>query len=78
MVDSNGTTYYSYDENSRLVVVTYPGQSQITFGYDWVGSRLNPSANPNLMEYNDADQLIRWPNHHEYTYGCLGEAHGAY
>jgi len=45
---------------------------KITFGYDWVGSRLNPPANPNLMEYNDADQLIRWPNHHEYTYGCLG------
>ncbi|MCL6520451.1 MAG: hypothetical protein K6T99_11535 [Armatimonadetes bacterium] len=38
MVDSNGTTYYSYDENSRLVAVTYPGQAQITFGYDWVGN----------------------------------------
>ncbi|MDH7482383.1 MAG: RHS repeat protein [Armatimonadota bacterium] len=39
MVDSNGTTYYSYDNNSRLAAVTYPGQSQITFGYDWVGNQ---------------------------------------
>lgn len=38
MMDSKGTTSYSYDNNSRLAAVTYPGQSQITFGYDWVGN----------------------------------------
>jgi len=72
MQDSMGTTYYTYDMNSRLDSATYPGVGLVDYNYDWVGNRVNPPAPPNPMEYNAADQLIRWPNVHQYDYDGAG------
>ena len=58
----NSTTY-TYDANSRLTA-----ESSTSFGYDWVGNRLNPPANPNPMVYNAVDQLTSWPGNYIYTY----------
>lgn len=62
----NGRSY-TYDNNNRL---TSAGGS--SFGYDWVGNRLNPPANPNPMIYDKTDKLIRWPGQHQYAYDPRG------
>ena len=57
MQDWNGTTAYTYDNNSRLVQ---------TGGYDWVGNR-----NPTTWSYNADDQLTATPSN-QYTYLMTG------
>ncbi len=59
----SGDTSYDYDANSRLI-----SENTTSFGYDWIGNRLNPPANPNPMVYNKADQLTSWPGNYSYTY----------
>lgn len=57
MQDWNGTTSYTYDNNSRL---------EQTGGYDWVGNR-----NTATWDYNADDQLTATPNN-QYTYLMTG------
>ncbi len=57
---------YRYDANNHLISATppnpVPGQpAGGAYGYDWMGNRTHPPANPNPMVYNAADQLVRWP-----------------
>ncbi len=81
MIDSTGGSTlawsYGYDANNRLTsaVPPNPVPSQPaggTYGYDWVGNRLHPPADPNPMTYNAADQLISWPGMHGYQYDSAG------
>ncbi len=86
MGDWTGTWGYDYDANNRLTSATppnpVPGQpAGGSYGYDWVGNRLNPpSGMTNAMVYNAADQLVRWPGMHGanttnlagYTYDYAG------
>ncbi|MHB1456868.1 MAG: RHS repeat domain-containing protein [Armatimonadota bacterium] len=43
-----------------------------SYGYDWVGNRLNPPTGSNHMVYNAADQLTSWPGMHGYQYDSAG------
>ncbi len=81
MTDSTGSSTlpwsYSYDANNRLTSATAPNPvpSQPaggSYGYDWVGNRLHPPADPNPMIYNAADQLTSWPGMHGYQYDSAG------
>ncbi len=68
---------YGYDANNRLTsaVPPNPVPSQPaggSYGYDWVGNRLHPPADPNPMNYNVADQLTSWPGMHGYQYDSAG------
>ena len=84
MVDSSGTTTYNYDVMNRLDSVTYPGSNYVDFGYDWVGNRKNPPANPNGYTFNAVDELtsggreyyadgsMQEDNYWEYEYGYDG------
>ena len=58
---------YTYDKNSRLDTVQYPGQYAVDFTYDWVGNRWNPGSS----QFNDADQLTD-VNGHTYGYDGAG------
>ncbi|MDO8588482.1 MAG: RHS repeat-associated core domain-containing protein [Armatimonadota bacterium] len=63
------TTSCVYDNISRLWKVTYPGQSQTVFGYDWVGNR-----NDQDWQTNAVDELSASPsNTYDYDpfYGNL-------
>ncbi|MBP6965046.1 MAG: RHS repeat-associated core domain-containing protein [Armatimonadetes bacterium] len=62
-----GAVSYTYDVNNRLV-----SESSSSFGYDWVGNRLNPPADPSPMVYDDTDKLVTWPGEHQYTYYPTG------
>lgn len=59
--DWDPARYYDYDNNNRLI--SGGGDS---FGYDWVGNRLNPPANPSPMVYDATDKLVRWPLEHKW------------
>ncbi len=81
MTDSTGSSTlpwsYGYDANNRLTSATapnpVPGQpAGGSYGYDWVGNRLHPPADPNPMIYNVADQLTSWPGMHGYQYDSAG------
>ncbi len=83
MTDWVGTSYYAYDANNRLLSAVMPnpvpGQpAGGTYGYDWVGNRTHPPADPNPMMYNAADQLVTWPGMHGnsttpgYVYDAAG------
>ncbi len=81
MTDSTGSSTlpwsYGYDANNRLTsaVPPNPVPSQPaggTYGYDWVGNRLHPPADPNPMIYNAVDQLTSWPGMHGYQYDSAG------
>ncbi len=81
MTDSTGSSTlawsYGYDANNRLTSATapnpVPGQpAGGSYGYDWVGNRLHPPADPNPMIYNAADQLTSWPGMHGYQYDTAG------
>jgi YD repeat-containing protein len=39
-------------------------QTAASYGYDWVGNRLNPPSDASAMVYNSADQLVKWPGMH--------------
>ncbi len=81
MTDSTGSSTlawsYGYDANNRLTSAAppnpVPGQpGGGTYGYDWVGNRIDPPAEPNPMTYNAADQLTSWPGMHGYQYDSAG------
>ncbi len=81
MTDSTGSSTlpwsYGYDANNRLTsaVPPNPVPSQPAggaYGYDWVGNRIHPPADPNPMAYNAADQLTSWPGMHGYQYDSAG------
>ena len=81
MTDSTGGSTlawsYGYDANNRLTSAVapnpVPGQpAGGAYGYDWVGNRLHPPADPNPMTYNAADQLTSWPGMHGYQYDKQG------
>ncbi len=77
MTDWVGTSTYNYDANNRLssaaIPNPVPGQpAGGSYGYDWVGNRLHPPADPNPMVYNAADQLTSWPGMHGYQYDSAG------
>jgi YD repeat-containing protein len=77
MTDWTGTWGYDYDSNNRLIMATppnpVPGQpAGGPYGYDWVGNRIHPPADPNPMVYNDGDQLVRWPGMYRYSYDGAG------
>ncbi len=72
-----GTSTYTHDANNRLTSAAMPnpvpGQpAGGNYGYDWVGNRLHPPADPNPMTYNAADQLTTWPGLHSYQYDSAG------
>jgi len=73
MTDWTGSWSYGYDANNRLITATPPNPvpeqpAGGPYGYDWVGNRIHPPAEPNPMVYNAADQLLTWPGMHTYTY----------
>ncbi len=81
MTHSTGTPHfpglYGYDANNRLTSATapnpVPGQpGGGSYGYDWVGNRLHPPADPNPMTYNAAHQLTECAGMHGYQYDSAG------
>ncbi len=77
ITDWVGTSSYTYDANNRLTSAAIPSPvpSQPaggSYGYDWVGNRLHPPADPNPMAYNAADELTSWPGMHGYHYDSAG------
>ena len=65
--EGSTTTTCGYDDINRLHTVTYPGQSQVTFGYDWVGNRTGTGWGT----VNAVDQLPSDPNGNSYVYDSL-------
>ncbi len=45
LVDSSGTTSYSYDDLYRLTEVDYPNSDVVSYGYDAVGNRTSLTIN---------------------------------
>ncbi len=66
-----------YDSAGMLTSATYPNPiptqpAGATYGYDWVGNRAHPPADPNPMVYNAVDELTSWPGNYSYSYDSAG------
>jgi YD repeat-containing protein len=61
MVDSTGTTSYTYDSLYRVTSVTFPGSRTVAYGYDDAGRRASityPSGtNQASYAYDNANRL---------------------
>jgi len=59
MVDTSGTTTYTYDALYRLTDATYPNSDAQTYDYDPMGNRTEKTHNsvPTSYSYDDADQM---------------------
>ena len=59
VVDTTGTSTYSYDDLYRLTGVTYPNSDTQSYTYDAMGNRLTKVNNGNTTNYSydDADQM---------------------
>jgi RHS repeat-associated protein len=59
MVDTTGTTTYTYDDLYRLTDVTYPNSDVQTYDYDPMGNRTEKTHNsvPTTYSCDDADQM---------------------
>jgi len=61
MIDSTGTTTYSYDDLYRLTSVTFPGSRTVSYGYDDVGRRTSITypggSNQVTYGYDNANRL---------------------
>lgn len=60
MIDTTGTTTYTYDNLYRLSTVTYPSSRYVTYSYDKAGNRLSmtDAGTTTNYSYDEVNQLI--------------------
>lgn len=60
VTETTATTSYQYDKRDRLVKVTNPGGSSVSYSYDTLGNRLmkaNSAEGTTTYAYNDANEI---------------------
>jgi RHS repeat-associated protein len=77
VVDTNGTTAFSYDALYQLTGVTYPNSDTQSYTYDAAGNRLSKVHNSNTTNYtyDGADQM-KTAGSTNYTYDNNGNQTG--
>ncbi len=72
--DMDGTTTYTYDNDSRLSRVVYPWGDTTTYTYDGVGNRLEMTVNnkETTYTYNADNQLLSISDGTTYRYDSNG------
>jgi RHS repeat-associated protein len=73
-IDINGTTNYTYDNESRLISVSYPWGKIVSYTYDNIGNRINMTDNgvKTNYSYDNENQLLNISDSTSYVYDVNG------
>jgi RHS repeat-associated protein len=84
MVDSTGTTSWTYDALNRPIAITQPGTGQVSYGYDAASNRTSltlPGSGPITYSYDSANRLASVTDSGQrtttFTYDPAGNAQAA-